>query len=217
MGAAQPLAQIRAALTEQGWIGEQPVTVISDGEAALPELVRRATRRDVRHILDWWHISMRVRHAEQALAGVYALEPIHRRELDIIEYGISRLRHLLWNGYHHEARRELFDVRHLAHEAIYHNGERLRPAVNRFLARCEDLHGYLENNEAALIDYSRRYHSGQPVSTSRAEGCVDEIANARMVKQRRMRWSPRGAHRVAVVRAAVLDNRLRTEPRHMAA
>jgi hypothetical protein len=56
LAADRPLAQIRAALTEQGWTGEQPVTVISDGEAALPELVRRATRRDIRHILDWWHI-----------------------------------------------------------------------------------------------------------------------------------------------------------------
>ncbi len=65
---------------------------------------------------------MRVRHAEQALAGVSALEPIHRGGLDMLEYGISRLRHLIWNGYHHEARRELFDARHLAHEAVYLNG-----------------------------------------------------------------------------------------------
>lgn len=217
IGADRPLVQIRAALTEQGWTDEPPVTVISDGEAALPELVRRATRSDIRHVLDWWHISMRVRHAEQALAGVYALEPIHRGGLDMVEYGISRLRHLLWNGYHQEARRELFDVRHLAHEAVYLNGERLRPTVSRFLARCEELRGYLENNEAALIDYSRRYHSGQPVSTSRAEGCVDEIANARMAKRRRMRWSPRGAHRVAVVRAAVLDGRLSSYAHRLAA
>jgi hypothetical protein len=50
-----------------------------------------------------------------------------------------------------------------------------------------------------------------PISTLRAEGCVDEIANARMAKKQRMRWSPQGAHRVAVVRAAVLDGRLRPE------
>jgi hypothetical protein len=208
LAADRPLAQIRAALTEQGWTGARPVTVISDGEAALPELVRRATRSDIHHILDWWHISMRVRHAEQALAGVYALEPIHRGGLDIVEDGVSRLRHLLWNGYHHEVRRELFALRHLAYETVYLNGERLRPAVTRFIARCEELRSYLENNEAALVDYSCRYHSGQPVSMSRAEGCVDEIANARMAKQRRLRWSPRGAHRIAVVRAAVLDGRL---------
>ena len=48
----------------------------------------------------------------------------------------------------------------------------------------------------------------RPVSTSRAEGWVDEIANARMSKRQRMRWSPRGVHRVAVVRAAVLNARL---------
>src|SRR5882757_9125860 len=82
---------------------------------------------------------------------------------------------------------QLFHTHQLAH------GHPLRPlgrhhsrsepaactrAVSRLLARCEKLRGYLDNNEAALIDYSRRYHSGQPVSTSRAEGCVDEIANA---------------------------------------
>ena len=34
-------------------------------------------------------------------------------------------------------------------------------------------------------------------------------ANARMGKKQRMRWSPTGAHRVALVRAAVLDGRLK--------
>jgi hypothetical protein len=142
---------------------------------------------------------MRVRHVEHPIAGVHALEPIHRGGLRMIEYRISRLRHLIWNGYHQEARRELFDVQHLAHEAVNLNGVKLGPAVSRFLARCEELPGYLDNNEAALVDYSRR----------QAEGCVDEIANARMAKRQRTRWSPRGAHRLAVVRAAVLDDRLR--------
>jgi hypothetical protein len=217
VAADRPLAQVRAALTEQGWTGKRPVTVISDGEAALPELVRRATGSDIHHVLDWWHISMRVRHVEQTLAGVCALEPVHRGGVNMIAYGIGRLRHLLWNGYHHEARRELFDARHLAHEAVYLKGERLRPAVCRFLARCEELRGDLANIEAALVDYSRRYHSGQQVSTSQAQGCVDEIANARMAKRRRIRWSPRGAHRVAVVRAATLDGRLQAHEHRLAA
>jgi sulfite reductase beta subunit-like hemoprotein len=40
---------------------------------------------------------------------------------------------------------------------------------------------------------------------------MDEIANARMVKKQRMRWSPHGADRVTVVRAAVLNGRLKPE------
>jgi hypothetical protein len=67
----------------------------------------------------------------------------------------------------------------------------------------------LANNVDALIDYGTRYRSKLPISTSRAEGCVDEIANARMAKKQRMRWSPRGAHCVATVRAAVLDGRFK--------
>jgi len=41
-----------------------------------------------------------------------------------------------------------------------------------------------------------------------SEGCVEEIVNARMAKRRRIRWSPRGAHHIAMVRSAMLDGRL---------
>ena len=207
-GTERPLLPLRAAPAAQGWQSDVPVTVISDGEAALPELVRRATGPDVTHILDWWHISMRVRHTEQALQGVYALEPVHQAGLDVVSDRLDRIRHLLWNGYHDETRRELFGLQHLAGKAVYLNGDRLRASVIRFLSRCDDLRACLANNETALIGCGSRHRAGLPVSTSRAEGCVDEIANARMAKRRRMRWSPRGAHRVAVVRAAVLDGRL---------
>ena len=66
------------------------------------------------------------------------------------------------------------------------NGEGLRRAVERFLWHCAELRGYLANNETALIDYGSRYRAGSPISTSRA------------AKRQRMRWSPRGAHRVAL-------------------
>jgi len=84
----------------------------------------------------------------------------------------------------------------------------VRAAAARVRARCETLYTYLANNMESLVDYGRRYLSGLPISSSRAEGSVDDIANARMGKRRRMRWSPKGAHRVAVIRAAVLDGRL---------
>ena len=72
-----------------------------------------------------------------------------------------------------------------------------------------DLPRYLAKNTDSLIDYGERYRSKLPISTSRAEGCVDEIANARMAKKQRMSWSPQDAHRMATVRAAVLDGRLK--------
>ena len=76
------------------------------------------------------------------------------------------------------------------------------------VARTMELQTYLEYNRATLVDYGRRRRNGKAVSTSRAEGWVNDIANDRMGKKRRMRWSPQGAHRVATVRAAILDGRL---------
>jgi hypothetical protein len=145
-GASAPLATLREALREQGWRPGRAVTVLSDGESALPSLVRAAVGEPITCILDWWHISMRVRHIEQALRGVYALEPRHRAGLQIVEWRVSRLRHLIWNGYHEEAQRELFGMRHMASEVVYLNGETFRSAIGRLLWNCDDLRRYLANN-----------------------------------------------------------------------
>ena len=158
-GASAPLATLRKALREQGWRPGRTVTVLSDGESALPGLVRAAVGEPITCILDWWHISMRVQHIEQALRGVYAAEPQHRAGLEIVEWRIGRLRHLIWNGYHEEARRELYGMRHMASEVVYLNGERFRSPVGRLLWNCDDLWRYLTNNVDALINYGARYRS----------------------------------------------------------
>ncbi len=215
-GAETPLLSIRKALMDQGWRPGASVTVLSDGEAALPGLVRAAVREPVTCILDWWHISMRVQHIQQSLRGIYALGPRHIAALEIVDKHAERLRHLIWNGYHGKAHGELTRVRRLTAEIAHLNGESFRRPVAQLLWNCDDLRRYLVNNTGSLINYGERYRSKLPISTSRAEGCVDEIANARMAKKQRMRWSPQGAHRVAVVRAAVLDGRLQGPPTGLA-
>ncbi len=95
------------------------------------------------------------------------------------------------------------------------------PAVaakaRRLVAHCTELRSYIENNEGVLIDYGQRYRTGKPISTSRAEGTVNQLVSARMNKRRQMRWSPRGAHRVLQVRAAVLDGRFSHQAIQLAA
>jgi len=186
-GAEAPLATLREALREQGWRPGCAATVLCDGEPALPGLVRATVSEPVTCISNWWHISMRVQHIEQALRGVYALEPRHRAGLEIVEWRIGRPRHLIWNSYHEEAHDKLVGMRHMASEGAFLNGEKFRPAIARLLWDCDDLRRYLANNVDSLIDYEARYRSKFPISTSRAEGCVDEIANARMAKKQRMR------------------------------
>jgi len=86
-------------------------------------------------------------------------------------------------------------------------GRATKAVEDHLLARCTELQACIETNEGALIDYGERYRAGKPISTSRAEGTVNQLVSARMNKRQQMRWSLRGAHRVLQVRAAVLDGR----------
>jgi hypothetical protein len=122
---------------------------------------------------------------------------------------IERIRHLLWHGRQDQADQEIAVLLGHGSKIVERNGASVQESTNDLTRLCKELKGYVQNHRDAIINYHRRYHRQQPVSSSRAEGCVEEIANARMGKKQRMRWSPRGAHRVALVRAAVLDGRLK--------
>jgi hypothetical protein len=208
-GSDHPLAPIRAALVEQGWHPGQPLAVISDGEAALPNLVRAATGEPVCHILDWFHLSMRIRPIEQVITGLSARQPRDPEPVQAAQASVERIRHLLWHGRPEEADQEIVLLLSHGSKIAERNGVSVQESTTDLTRLCRELKGYAQNNRGAIVNYHRRYHGKRPVSTSRAEGCVDEIANARMGKKQRMRWSPRGAHRVALVRAVVLDGRLK--------
>jgi len=203
--AGQPHALLRAALLDQGWREGETVTAISDGDPALPALVRSATGGPVEPILDWFHLSMRVHHVEQVMHGLCALEPPPSAPPDQARIDVERLRHLLWNGHHEKACEALGRIASWAKDASVLNDPTMGAGARRLVARCAELHSYIESNEGALINYGQRCRAGKPISTSRAEGTVNQMVSARMNKRRQMRWSPRGAHRVLQVRAAVLD------------
>ena len=212
--AQSPSRQVRQDLQDTGWDGESPVTVISDGEPALPNLVRYAVGGPVRHILDWWHISMRVKHVENAVRGLLQTKSFSGIPV-LFERPAERLRWYLWHG---KVRVGTTSLQWLMTdcERLCKDDPEVRDAATRVQARCRELYTYLANNMDSLTDYGRRYRNGLPISSSRAESCVDDIGNTRMGKRRRMRWSPKGAHHVAIVRAAVLDGRL-TSTYHRAA
>jgi hypothetical protein len=209
-GSDHPLAPIRAALVEQGWHSGRPLAVISDGEAALPNLVRAATGEPVRHILDWFHLSMRIRPIEQVLTGLSARRLHNPEPVQAAQTSIERIRHLLWHGRQDQADQEIVLLMGRGNKIAERNGVSVQEPTNDLTRLCTELKGYAQNARDAIVNYHRRYHGKRPISSSRAEGCVDEITNARMRKKQRMRRSPRGAHRVALVRAAVLDGRLKS-------
>jgi hypothetical protein len=205
------------ALRAKGWLPGRDVVVLSDGDPALVESVRSAAGSNVKHILDWFHISMRVRHVEQALVGLLNSDLQHKGPLRYAEDDVVRLRHLIWNGYHKEANRALRSIVYMAGNASWLNGQSERVRIERFAQLARELETYLTLNAAALVDYGRRYRAGLRIATSGAESIVNSLVNARMNKRRQMRWSPMGAHRVLQVRAAIIDGRLGAGQMNLAA
>lgn len=201
-----PASQLRQDLRALGWDHRKTVTVISDWEPALPNLVRGAVGGKVRHILDWWHISMRILHVENAVKGLLQIRRFSGIPV-LFKRPAKTLRWYLWHG---KVLTPTTSLQWLMVECarLTADDRILAEAAGRVQARCRDLYSYIANNMDNLTDYGRRYRRGLPISSSRAEGCVDDIGNTRMGKRRRLRWSPKGAHRVAIVRAAVLDGRL---------
>ncbi len=207
--AEQPGVLLRAALLNQGWRDGDAVTAISDGDPALPALVRSATGGTMELILDWFHLSMRVHHVEQVMEGLCALKPPLLVLPDQTRIDVERLRHLLWNGYHEKACEALVRITGWAKDASVLDDPAMRTGARRLVTRCTELQAYIETNEGAPVDYGQRQRAGKPISTSRAEGTVNQLVSARMNKRQQIRWSPRGTHRVLQVRAAVLDGRFR--------
>ncbi len=125
-----------------------------------------------------------------------------------VEALVQNLRLRIWHG---QTARVLEAIETLFRFGMHVRSQtvgRTNEAAFSAISRTMELQTYLENNCTALVNYGYRRRNGKPVSTSQAEGLVNDNANARMGKKHRMRWSAKGAHRVATIRAAVLDGRL---------
>ena len=133
---------------------------------------------------------MRVQHVEAAVQGLVQTQGFAGNPV-LFQRQAKSLSWWLWHGRARVAETYLKGLMH-DYAGFTEEPPAVRAAAARVQARCETC----------------RYRGGLLVSSVRAEGSVDDIANARVGKRRRMRWSPKGAHRVAVTRAAVLDGRL---------
>lgn len=105
-GADPPLKTVRAGLVEQVWQRGQLLTVMSDGVAALPNLMRAATGEPVRHILDGFYLSIGVRPIGQVLLGLAACRLADPEPVQAAQASIDRIFHRLWHGRQEQADQE---------------------------------------------------------------------------------------------------------------
>jgi hypothetical protein len=196
----KPKRRLFDTLKSQGLQANQDVTFLTDGGEeirALTELVTPISE----HVLDWFHIAMRVTVLEQYARGVaHHDEAAGQRLLDSLE----SIKWLLWHGNQHRSRQELeFFEEEVDGLALDY------PHLGKFARAAHEFVVYITSNTASLINYGERYRAGERISSCLAESTVNAVISKRFAKRQQMQWTKRGAHLLLQTRTRALDGTLR--------
>jgi hypothetical protein len=197
---AAPKHRLREVLRSQKLPVDQPVTVLTDGGDSVRALVGDLPA-GTEHVLDWFHVAMRLTGLGQSAKGLAHHSPI---EATALQHRLERIQWRLWHG---DADEALTRAEQLAADvAALASGY---PGLTRLIKATAGLVTYIGNNIAAIADYSERWDHGEIIATAFAESAVDLVVSKRFAKKQPMQWSKKGAHRLLQTRTRTLDGTLR--------
>ncbi len=192
----KPRRRLFQVLQSQGMQMNQQITFLSDGGETVRNLQYYLNPQS-EHLLDWFHITMRLTVMRQMTLG---LENTELKEL--ILPMIESAKWYLWHGSVVRALEKIEDCWCFLNTEIPTIKElKLQKAVKEFQI-------YIENNHAMITNYGERYRNGEAIATGFVESAVNQIIAKRFVKKQQMRWTKRGAHLLLQVRVKVLNDEL---------
>ena len=201
--------RVHEVLQSQGVVPRQQVTFLSDGGDTVRDLPRFLHPRS-EHILDWFHVAMRL---EQLMQTARGLEP------DTSAIGkvalLEQLQRVKWHLWHGNLRGEeralsaLIDDIDGAREEDQKAGRAASLVLKKLLRALDEFGTYIQNNASSIVNYGERYRQGERISTGFTESAVNQVIAKRFVKKQQMRWTPLGAHLLLQVRVKVLNDDLK--------
>ena len=196
----KPKRRLHEVLKDQGWQENQPVTFMTDGGDTVINMAQHMAPAS-EHILDWFHITMRITVMQQYVKGL-----AHHNEEDAESLArlLRQAKGFLWNGNLHDSQLAIEDlVIGLDEiETDYASIKALRKAAAEFET-------YITNNKRMIPNYAERRRYGERVSTGFVESTVNTVVGKRFGKRQQMRWSKQGAHLMLQIRTRTLDGTLR--------
>src|SRR5712692_880978 len=209
-------------LTSQGMQMNQQVIFLSDGGDDVRNL-QLYLSPFAEHILDWFHITMRLTVLGQLTKGVALrpevtgkkkMQPRFEQDeeepspsiptLEELEHQLERIKWYLWHGNVFRALQVGEDL-----EEDLDLPEQKNVTIQKMLQAVREFNGYITANEHYIVNYGDRYRNGETISTAFVESTVNEVISKRFVKKQQMRWTKEGAHHLLQVRIQVLNDDLR--------
>lgn len=210
----KPKRRIFTVLQSQGMQANQQVAFFSDGGdtvRTLPDYLHP----DAEHILDWFHITMKITVLQQCARGLSKSKTPTRNagtsDEESLERCLESVKHELWHG---NSTKSLDRLQYVADVLEQWDDDddgkqRVHPesvAVARMLKYVRELDTYITNNASLIVNYGERYRNGERISTSFTESAINQVVSKRMVKKQQMQWTPEGAHLLLQVRIQVLND-----------
>ncbi|MFT5520003.1 MAG: hypothetical protein ACI9IA_000590 [Enterobacterales bacterium] len=196
----QPERRLMRMLQAQGLQANQQITFLSDGADNVREL-QYLMHPDSEHILDWFHITMRLTVLTQFAKGLTQSDP---KQGQVITKDLDSTKWYLWHGNTEKALDKLEDCYlTLEYEEITYMN------CKKFLKHLKEMDTYIQNNSHLIPNYGEKYRYGETITTAFVESTVNEVIAKRMVKKQQMQWSHEGAHALLQTRTAVLNGELR--------
>jgi hypothetical protein len=198
----KPKRRLFELLQSQGLQMNQQIEFLSDGGDTVRDL-QLYLSPEAEHLLDWFHITMRLTTLTQTAKGLPATTSPEGRTLrDDVLREFERIKWFLWHGNVFQALEQLRSVAGDLEATAYESDDaiawKLCKAVQEFTA-------YIEHNGGFIPNYGERYRNGERISTGFVESTVNYVVSKRMVKKQQMRWSQRGAHLLLQIRTRVLN------------
>jgi hypothetical protein len=143
------------------------------------------------HVLDWFHLAMRVQHVAQAAKGWPDASVADRQAGAELADAIERIRWRLWHG---QVKRAVDLIGETA-EMLETNAE---VASSTATSACKvarllrELETYVSGHSALIIDYATARRSEEPISTAVPESTVQWLLHRRMNAQQQMRCHREG-------------------------
>jgi hypothetical protein len=180
----KPKRRLAELLKTQGLQMNQAITFLSDGGDTVRDL-QLYLRVLAEHLLDWFHVTMRITVLRQQLKELIASAPDH--DLAKLDDELERLKWYLWHGNVFRALQAVEQVQWQLEDL-----DEEVPASRKLAKTVVEFHTYITANEAFIPNYGDRYRYGEVISTAFVESTVNQVISKRMVKKQQMRFSEEG-------------------------
>jgi hypothetical protein len=173
----KPRRRLWELMKSQGMQENQEVVLLSDGGEDIRQ-VREYLHPNSEHVIDWFHITMRLTVLQQQTKALEEQQP------DIgaaVSKQLESIKHLLWHGHLEEAVERMTNL--LVDLELIPN----HPApAEKLAAGIAEFQTYIRNNEESIPNYGERYRQGETISTAFVESTINQVVSRRFVKKQQM-------------------------------